>query len=245
VPGSSFEDLYLVNPAHVRPATRDEVAALESELGVQMPTGYAEYVQRMGEGALGHLVRVYPPTLLAGLTGEWRVRVQEYWFWDTTAAGVEPRSFQERGVLVADTFDGDELCFLPENPDALFLLPRDTDDVVPAGPGLLPAVDWLLGGDLNPWVEGWTFEAFGHQRQEIRREPNAGLDLAGAGQALAELGEHSHVVELDHRQTFFLPAIGGRLSLYQPEDEPLAVDLTYDADADPDAVARLLGVLGL
>jgi hypothetical protein len=43
----------------------------------------------------------------------------------------------------------------------------------------------------------------------------------------------------------FFPAIGGRLSLYQPEDEPLAVDLTYDADADPDAVARLLGVLRL
>ena len=138
MPAASFEDVYLVNPAHVRPSTSGEVTGLESELGVRMPTGYDEYVRRLGDGALGHLVRVYPPTTLGTRTSEWRARVQEYWFWDTTAAGVEPESFQDRGVVVADTFDGDELCFLPEDPDALFLLPRDDDDVVPAGPASLP-----------------------------------------------------------------------------------------------------------
>jgi hypothetical protein len=102
----------------------------------------------------------------------------------------------------------------------------------------------VLSGSLNPWVEGWSFETSTH-RVEVRQEVTSGLSLDAAAQALADLGEHSHVVELDDRQTFFLPAIAGRLSLYQLEDEPLAMDLTYDADADPDAVARLLGVLGV
>ena len=243
MPGASFEDVYLVNPAHVRPSTPDEVAGLESELGVRLPVGYGEYVRRLGGGVLGHWVRVYAPTELATLTQQWRERVQEYWFWDTSAAGIEPEAFQERGVVVADTFDGDELCFLPEDPDALFLLPRDDDDVVPAGPGLLPALDWLLAGHLNPWVEGWTFEAFG-KRQEVRREVNPGLDLAGAAHAVAELGEHAHVVELEGRTTFFLPALGGRLSIYQLDGRPPALDLSHDPDADPAAVARLLAILG-
>ena len=116
MPGASFEDVYLVNPAHARPSTPDEVAGLQSELGVAMPAGYGEYVLRLGGGALGHWVRVYAPTDLATRTREWRERVQEYWFWDTSAAGIEPRVFQQQGVVLADTFDGDELCFVPEDP---------------------------------------------------------------------------------------------------------------------------------
>ena len=42
MPGASFEDVYLVNPAHVRPSTPDVVAAAETELGVRMPAGYGE-----------------------------------------------------------------------------------------------------------------------------------------------------------------------------------------------------------
>lgn len=244
MPGSSLEDVYVVNPAHVRPSSPAEVAVLESELGVRMPAGYDAYVQRLGGGTLGHLVRVYPPTTLSTRTNEWRARVQEYWFWDTTAAGIEPEAFQERGVVVADTFDGDELCFLPEDPDALFLLPRDDDDVVPAGPGLLPALDRLLAGDLDPWVEGWTFEAFGDDRQQVRREIGPGLDLAGAVHAVAELGEHAHVVGLGERTTFFLPALGGRLSLSQLNGRAPSLDLSHDPEADPVAVGRLLAVLG-
>ena len=40
-------------------------------------------------------------------------RINEYWFSDTSEAGVAPELLQERGVVVADTFDGDELCFDP------------------------------------------------------------------------------------------------------------------------------------
>jgi hypothetical protein len=243
MPGSDFDDVLLVNPSRVRPATSDEVTGAESALGVDMPSGYAAFVQRLGEGALGHFVRVYVPAQLPRLTLDWRERVREYWFWDTQEAGVTPESLQERGVVVADSFDGDELCFDPAAPETLFVLPRDDEVAHRVGPGFLAAVDWMLSGGLNPWVEGWTFEAWGN-RAEVRREFPSGLRLADAARAVEDLGEHSHLVDVGHRKTFFLPSIGGRLSLYQFEDGDLSMDLTYDEAAIPEAVTRISTAVG-
>lgn len=241
MPGRSFDDVLLVNPSQIRPATADGIARAESDLGVRLPRGYAAYVERLGEGALGHFVRVHPPEKLPELTLDWRERIKEYWFWDTSEAGVAPESLQERGVVVADSFDGDELCFDPADPETLFVLPRDDDLARRAGPGFIDAVDWMLSGALNPWVEGWTFEAW-TSRVEVREELH-GRRLADAAQAVAGLSEHSHLVELDHRTTFFLPAIGGRLSLYQLGDAAPHVDLTYDEGADVEAVEVVLAAM--
>lgn len=82
--GSYFDDVFVVNPSRIEPATADDVADLESRLGCRMPSGYADFVERLGEGALGHFVRVLGPTELPAKTLEWRERIQEYWFWDTS-----------------------------------------------------------------------------------------------------------------------------------------------------------------
>jgi len=60
MPGTSFDDVLLVNPSQIRPATSDGIALAEAELGV-------------------------------------------------------------RGVVVADSFDGDELCFDPADPGTPFV----------------------------------------------------------------------------------------------------------------------------
>lgn len=241
MPGTSLDDVLLVNPSQIRPATSDGIARAEAELGVRMPSGYAAYVERLGEGALGHFIHVYEPAKLPDLTLDWRVRIKEYWFWDTSEAGVAPESLQERGVVLADSFDGDELCFDPADPETLFVLPRDEDRARRVGPGFIAAVDWMLSGALNTWVEGWTFEAWTN-RAEVRQELH-GRRLADAARAIADLGEHSHVVDLDWRKTFFLPAIGGRLSLYHLDDGVARVDLTYDEAANPEAVDVVLAAM--
>jgi hypothetical protein len=243
MPGSRFDDVLLINPTRIQPATSDEVASAESELGVRMPSGYADYVERLGEGALGHFVRVHLPGKLPELTRDWRERIQEYWFWDTADAGAAPESLQERGVVLADTFDGDELCFDPVDPDSLFVLPRDEETAHRAGPGFLAAVEWMLSGMLNPWVEGWTFEAWTH-RAEVRRRLGSDDGLAVVEKRVEKLGTHSHVVDLGPRKTFFLPAISGRLSLYQFDGQDLSLDLTYDEDADLEAINRIVSALG-
>lgn len=243
MPGSAFDDVLLVNPSRIQPVTAHEVARAESELGVRLPAGYSDYVQKLGDGALGHFVGVHGPGQLPEVTRAWRERVREYWFWDTTDADVAPESLQKRGVLLASSFDGDELCFDPVAPDTLFVLPRDEDTAHRVGPGFLAAMDWMLSGDLNPWVEGWTFEA-GTHRAEARPALASGAHLAVVAQRVEILGTHSHFVDLGHRKTYFLPAIGARLSLYQFQGQELSVDLTYDQDADLEAVNQVLLALG-
>jgi hypothetical protein len=241
MPATSLDDVLLVNPSEIRPSAPDEIARAEAALGVRMPSGYAAYVEQLGEGSLGHFVRVYEPARLPGLTFDWRQRITEYWFWDTSEAGVAPEELQERGVVVADSFDGDELCFHPADPDALFILPRNEDVARRVGPGVTAAVDWMLSGALNPWVEGWTFEAWTH-RTEVKQTLQ-GRPMVGAAGAIAALGQHSHVVELHDRKTFFLPGIGGRLSLYEAGDGVVGVDFTYDESANLAAVDVVLAAV--
>lgn len=73
----------------------------------------------------------------------------------------------------------------------------------------------------------------------------SGVGPADAVRAMADLGENSHLVDLGHRTTFFMPAAGGRLSVYQLEDQPPSMDLTYDDDAGPRVATGFLSVLGL
>ena len=237
---SSFDDVLVVNPSRVHPADREDVVAVESELGVSLPSGYAAYVQQLGEGALGHLVRVYPPQQVPGKTREWRERVQQFWFWDTAQAGVAAEALQERGVLLADTFEGDELCFDPADPETLYVLPRDEDVAHRVESGFLAALEWMLSGGLNPWAEGWTFEAWANRVEASKTVPGR---LAEAASSVEALGEHSHVVDLGDRRTFFLPSIQGRLSLYQFPDGTLSVDLSCDETVPAEEIDRLLRVV--
>jgi len=103
-----------------------------------------------------------------------------------------------------------------------------------AGPGFTAAVDWMLSGALNPWVDGWTFEAWTH-RIEVQQTLD-GRPLVNAARSVADLGQHSHVVELQGRKTFLLPGIGGRLSRYEDDDGVVEMDFTHDESAHLEAV---------
>ena len=241
--GSGFDDLLVVNPSRVERATRTDLAQAEAELGASLPRGYARFVRRVGGGSLGHFVGVFSPDQVSRATVEWRERVRDYWFWDTAEAGVEREALQERGVLLASSFDGDELCFDPAEPGAFYVLPRNEDVAHRVGADFMAALQWMLDGRLNPWVEGWTFEVNDRRREQHTRLPD-GTSLEDATSALLVLDSDSHLVELDGRRTVFLPQVSGRLSLYTSGGEPgVWVDLTYDDEADPDEVARVLDTI--
>jgi hypothetical protein len=232
----------VINPSRTTPASATGIAEAESALGIRLPKGYVRFVRRVGGGSLGHFVSVYPVGVLPRTAQEWRTRVQDYWFWDTTEAGADRDSLQQRGVVLASSFDGDELCFDPADPESLFVLPRNADVVRRVGPGFLAALRWMLSGELNPWVEGWTFEANAHraeQHQEFADRPG----LADATTALTDLRLHSQLLELDGRTTFFFPEISGRLSAREDEGSSLWVDFSYDDEADPTQVARILDAI--
>ena len=123
--------------------TDAEIDMVEAQLGLTFPRGYRAYLTTLGEGVLGgHLVRVYPPQRVADDLEKWRDRIDRYWFWDAGSPVLSKPSALE-SVVIADTLNGDEVIFHPDEPDRLLVLPADTEKIFVAGADLLEAVEWL------------------------------------------------------------------------------------------------------
>ena len=142
-------------------ATDTEIDALEKTLGVRLPHGYREYMKMLGEGILGGaFVRVYGPGTIAKGLSSWRNRIQQYWFWDQGSAVLTKKRAVE-SIVIADTLQGDELLFHPEEPDRLLVLPRYKEKIFVAGSTLLEAVEWMCNsGKLTRRFQEREFEPF-------------------------------------------------------------------------------------
>ncbi len=144
-------------------ANAADVDALEKQLGIAFPPGYREFIGRFGEGELAGHIRVYPPyQILDGdnCLSEWRKRIDEYWLWDE-GREVLPKAKALECVIVADTLEGDEVIFHPSDPDKLYVLPRDEEQVYVADGGMWGALEWLLGaGVLGEAIDERSFEPF-------------------------------------------------------------------------------------
>jgi predicted DNA-binding WGR domain protein len=142
-------------------ATDKEVDALEKKLGVSLPQGYRDYMKKLGEGVLGGtFVRVYGPRTIAKGLDSWRKRIKQYWFWDQGSAVMTKKRAVE-SVIIADTLQGDELLFHPEEPDRLLVLPRYKEKIFVAGSTLLEAVEWMCSsGKLTRRFQEREFKPF-------------------------------------------------------------------------------------
>ncbi len=243
-------DLDDIRPVSTRlaPSTPAEVAAAEAALGCRFPAGYAAYVERLGAGDLGHFLRVYPPERVLEARAEWQQRVTEYWFWEPGTSGATPEHLRE-GVVLADSFDGDELCFHPDDPDALFVLPRHSDDVHRVGPG--PARR-LLSGCSPPGC--WS-------RPSPARWPSSPGSTAprsGAGWSATSRRSRPRSLRRTRPPRWFpcsgwttasrarsstFPSIGGRAMLWWFADGRAEVVLRHDESAPADVVDRVVAVL--
>ena len=118
-----------------------EVTALQNAVGVRMPAGYSTFVTKVGEGIYGNLVRIYPPGRVESELEPWRERVGRHWFW-----GKRPLSREEaqEAVRIGDTLAGDELVVHPRDPDAVLLLPRESERARVLARGLAPALAKLV-----------------------------------------------------------------------------------------------------
>jgi hypothetical protein len=142
-------------------ASDEQVNQLETKLGIVFPQGYREYVTTLGEGVLGGtFVRVYPPWRITRELREWRKRIKQYWFWDQGKAVLTKKRATE-SIIIADTLNGDELIFHPEEVDRLLVLPRHYQDIFEAGSDLLEAVEWMCSsGKLTRPFKTRNFEPF-------------------------------------------------------------------------------------
>lgn len=157
---SRFDRLQPTAP--LQGVAESDVDAAERALGATFPSGYRAFVTRFGRGVLGGLVRIYTPQDIQSgpwNVREWRERIEEYWFWDASAA-LLPKAHALECVIVGDTVGGDELVFHPAAPDRLYLLAHDFDEAyLLSESGLEAAVDWFFtSGVLDPPFEDDSFE---------------------------------------------------------------------------------------
>ena len=175
-----------MNISDIRPTNKklvlakpSDVDALGARLWVTFPTGYLDYVTRLGEGMLGSFVRIYPPWRIEKELAEWRRRINKYWFWDE-GADVLPKERALECVIVGDTENGDELVFHPTRPNRLFVLPRDSEKAFVAGADLLAAVEWMCGsGELGEKVAERDFKPFDSRNTDAEAEERGAADAEG------------------------------------------------------------------
>jgi hypothetical protein len=141
-----------------------DVDAAERAIGAAFPAGYRPFVSRFGRGVLGGLVRIYAPHDIQNGPNnvrEWRARIDEYWFWDASAA-LLPKQRALECIIIGDTVGGDELIFHPSDPNRLYVLPHDFDEAYLASDnGLEAAVDWFFtSGVIDEPFEDDSFEPF-------------------------------------------------------------------------------------
>jgi hypothetical protein len=170
-------------------ATPADVDALASRLWITFPDGYSEFVTRLGEGCLGgSFVRIYPPWRIENELGEWRRRINKYWFWDQ-GRELLPKERALACVIIGDTVNGDELVFHATRPNRLFILPRDSERVFDAGGDLLTAIDWMCtSGELVEPFDERDFEPFDSRTESEGRESRAAT-VDPEGESLDEIVE--------------------------------------------------------
>jgi hypothetical protein len=126
-----------------QPVPEAALERLKAETATSLPDGYREMMQTLGPGTLGTKVRVQGPETILRNAKAWRERVAQYWFWG--AGPLLSQDAAQGAFVVADTIDGDELVFLPADPNTLLLLPREDEEVMLVSKtGLLPALTRLV-----------------------------------------------------------------------------------------------------
>lgn len=158
-----FENLRVVGGPLVL-STDGEVDRAEAHCGIRFPSGYREFVTRFGEGLLGgSYIRIYPPRRILGGENnlfEWRKRIDEYWFWDA-GHDVLTKAQALESVIIGDTLDGDEMVVHPRDTERIYVLPRNSESIFVAGPGLAAAIEWLCSsGTLTEAFADRDFEPF-------------------------------------------------------------------------------------
>lgn len=143
----AFEDVYRVGDKLdvVAVAEVDTVAA---RLGTRFPDGYREFVTTLGAGDYTSYARIYLPSQVveqmeapAELQPLWRTSPAET---IETGGDVLPLDRLKTAIVLSSTVDGDSIVFLPDDPDAIYMVDVNNDSIDRIGSNLYQSLDWLV-----------------------------------------------------------------------------------------------------
>jgi hypothetical protein len=182
----TLDDVQVVKKALVK-VSQKQVDELAERLWISFPAGYREYITKFGEGTLGgSLIRIYPPWRIEKELGDWRRRINKYWFWEK-GVRVLPKERAIECVIIGDTTNGDEIVFHPSRSGKLFILPRESERVYEIRGDLLAAIEWICtSGELADPFDERNFEPFDSREEESESDETAS---DAEGESLDEIVE--------------------------------------------------------
>ncbi len=149
----TMEDVYVVSDK-LRVTTDVDVVLAQTQLGTQFPNGYRDYVTTLGTGYCNDYIRVLLPAEVLSDLGEARER----WAMFAPSRYKEGRDLlplerMVESIMLLDTIDGDEAVFHPDAPNALYVLPRQDEQIYEIGHTLNDALTWLLSAHVLAYRE--------------------------------------------------------------------------------------------
>jgi hypothetical protein len=170
-------------------AKSTDVVALESQLWLNFPDGYKEYVTKLGEGVLGGFVRIYPPWRIQTELEEWRLRIKKFWFWDK-GHKILPKERALECVIIGDTVIGDEIVFHPTRPERLYIMPRGGEKIFDVGNDLWTTIEWICcSGTLVEVIKERDFVPYDSRKMVGQRTPGQDKVADPEGESLDDLVE--------------------------------------------------------
>jgi hypothetical protein len=150
-----------ISGGELNPIRHEVVSDVEARLNITFPLGYREFITTLGQGFFCEsYIRVYPPRRILKEYRDFQKRWAEYWFWDD-GRDVLSKAKALQAIIIADTMEGDELIFCPDEPERLYVLPRNKDTIFQVGTTLFEALEWLChSGILIEPMQDNTFEPF-------------------------------------------------------------------------------------
>lgn len=240
----SFRDVYRVSNS-LEVVTEEEVRAVERDLGVTFPAGYLEYVTTLGKGVYCGYVHVFMPTQIQ------QAYQQKQTEWETNLgwpAGEKILSRKQvvESFILAETTDGDDLIFHPQQPDKLFVLANTDAMIYDVGADLEEALNWLYeAGVLTPHSNFKYFHSQKNLGLLMLRASNSRLSFGDLRDYLLSLGAHQHVI-MDTEEGFiqlFYSDFGGFISAFTFIDRKIRIDVEYDLGQETETLKTLLAYL--
>ena len=233
----------------------DAVDRVEQQIGVALPLAYRQFITTLGSGLYCGLVRVFAPEEIAQAYHDthaaWRVYAHQY-----EDAAILAELAVATGLLIADTIDGDQIVFFPDQPH-LFVFPHEDFHIYWLPDGLYDLLYWVgqAGVEQGPtpfhYFASWINRA--HEVWFYGGSPGQShLHTVVDGIIAAWQVPIAHVVyETTAEQRvalLFAPSIGARVTVsHDLVDETfstIGIDYDQEGSASVADLDRLVGQFG-
>jgi hypothetical protein len=233
-----FDNVYLVKDK-LETVPESEVLDLEKSLNIKTPAGYLEFITKLGIGEYCGLIRIYEPAKILQDYKEAQKRWKEYYFWDRGET-VLPKEKVLQSIVFGDSIDSDEIIYFPEQPNRLFVLPRQDNTIYWIEGCFANLMDWQSEDGAVRERSPEEIESFASnidsRFKEFSTNKSDFEDIKKLFPARWSESEIHKVLDEEEAQVLLIRAIGGAIQL-TTGDPFIDIRIDYDKDKEREVKA--------